>query len=212
MISLLLTAALSLQLEAGALDIRNPSDDQYVIYHANGLSYGVQMTSPVAGIALREDLGRFVLTAGARNMGHQYIDTDVIPDDAYFKCRFKGTCPASIERWYLRMTTYQGYVSAGYKIRWHGFDIVPTIGYGEYKLRTSVEMTFPYTYRHNAGPFWWEGDHQDQPHPFSGLDIERGRMGIGVYLLSISRQPSNLGDPGQGVTGVYIHTTVRFGP
>jgi hypothetical protein len=203
-------ASTSLQFEVGALDMRNPTDDQYVLYHANGVSYGVQMTSPVFGAALREDLGRVVLTAGVRDMGHQYIDTDIVPDTVYFGCRFKGTCPPPIERWHARMSTYQAYASIGYKLIVGNYAVVPTVGYAENRMPTTIEITYPYGFHHGCASTWYTGNHQDQPHAFFGVDVERGRFGAGLYLLSINKLPTNMGDPGQGPSGGYARLTVRF--
>jgi len=213
MITLIASAvALSLQVEAGVLDMKNPKDDQYVLYHAdNGGSYGVQMTSPVLGIAPRLDIGRVVLTAGYRWMGHQYIDTDIIDDSIYFNCRFKGTCPKPIERWYARMTTQEVYASIGYKLHAGAWSIVPTVGIAEERLATSIQVTYPYCYAKGHKDNWYQGNHQDQPHTFVGVDFEHGALGVGLYLLSINKLPTSMGDPGQGESGAMLRVTYRFG-
>lgn len=202
--------ALSLQVEAGVLEIRNPTDDQYVLYHGNDLSYGVQMTSPVVGIAPRLDVGNVVLTAGFRDMGHQYIDTDIIPDPQYFACRYKGNCPKKIERWHLRMGLTEFYGSVGYKFHVHGLSVIPTVGLADERAPNKVTLYFPYEYQHGRKPVVFEGDKRET-QPFLGVDVEDGRLGAGLYYMTTNRLPWFMGDPGQGEHGIYARVTYRFG-
>jgi hypothetical protein len=213
--------ALSLQLEGGAMIIANPIDDQYVLYHGNGLSSGVQMTSPVVGAALRMDGERFVLTGGWRDMGHQYIDTDIITDHEYLNCRYKGTCSERIERWYTRMSMSEFYASVGFKFHAGKYNIVPTVGLASEKLTTSVEMTFPIPAAHyHAGgidyyghkPFWFGSKVTHETQPFVGVDFEYKQWGFGAYYLQTAGLATNMCDPGIGEHAGLFRVTYRFQP
>lgn len=199
---------LSLQLEAGVLEGKNPIDDQYVLYHGAELSHGVQMTSPVVGIAPRLDIGPVAFTVGYRDMGHQYIDSDIIADNDYFKCRYKTTCPKPIELWHTRMSLDEAYASVGYKLRAGPVALVPTVGMALERLPTTVEVTRPYAWHHGEVT-WYTGDGR-QAQPFLGVDVEGSQFGAGIYYLSTCKLPTAMGDPGLGSHALYARLTYRF--
>jgi hypothetical protein len=209
MILALTAVALSLQPEAGFSFMNHPSDDQYVEY---GYQNEVKMRGAVAGLDLRADVGRLVLTVGARALGHQYIEGDIGADDVYLACRHvAGSCPQPLMRWYTRMSTQQAFASVGFKIHAFGGDIVPTLGFGELRLTTTVQVTYPYAYAAGHAMQWYAGTHQDQPHPFVGVDYERGRWGVGLQYLITNYLPTNMGDPGQGESAFVLRATYRIG-
>jgi len=219
MLATLSMLALSLQLEGGVLDIANPIDDQYVLYHGNGISSGVQMTSPVLGAALRIDGDRFVLTGGWRWMGHQSIDTDIITDHEYLNCRYHGNCSKPFERWYTRETTSEFYASVGVKFHAGKFDIVPTLGLASIHSPTMVELSFPYERIHSINPHYHAGSpsyyypkrSDDATLPFVGVDVERGHWGVGAYWMQTAILAAQMNDPGIGQHGGMLRVTYRFG-
>lgn len=206
MLTLIAAASLSLQLEAGGVFMANPTDDQYVLYHGNGLSYGVQMDSPAFGVSLREDVGRVVVNAGWRDLGHQYIETDIIPDTEYFKCRYKGNCPPKIERWTTRMSLSELYAQLGYKFNVAGLSVVPSVGMADERLPTSIQVVYEPSYWPGHPDVWHTGDER-QSHPFAGVDVEHANVGLGVYVLQTNKLPYYMGDPGQGRHAIYVRLT-----
>lgn len=218
---LLIAAALAVQLEAGAIDIKNPIDDQYVLYHADNLSSGTQMTSPVLGVALRYDTSSLVFTGGWRWMGHQYIDTDIITDHDYLNCRYKhGACPHRLERWHTRMSLREFYGSVGYKFHVGSYAVVPTFGLAFEELPTSIEIDYTDDYlitSHGHTTNWkghapaiYQGD-KGYTAPFFGVDVEHGHWGGGIYYMQTAQLAHDMGDPGVGEHGILLRLTYRFG-
>lgn len=205
--------ALSLQVEAGETFMQKPADDIFVEYRLPDAQDTVRFNTFTFGAALRLDAGPFVFTGGWRDLGNQKADANIIPDGAYFACRYgKTPCVAGGAwpmRWFSTGDEQQRYLEVGYKIRLGSYELVPSAGVAQnttcwhfrfYSLATPDHVR-------NATE-----DNERMLAPFAGLTLQRGPVGIGVYWLYT--HPTWTADnnfDGQGETATYVRVTYAFG-
>lgn len=198
-------SGLSLQFEGGVTDTAHPTDCTYADRHEPGYDGNTKFLSGAGGAALRWDAARWVYTGGWRYLGSQSINgAPVIPDVDYAPCGVGGHKKAPKPAlWDSHGSERQLYATVGRRISALGGDLVPTVGLG---LNTiDWRMTAPS--EHDSGP-------QHHPEPVVGMDYERGRFGVGLYLVGTKPYTESNVDryfPGQGALAAYARITYRIG-
>lgn len=198
-------ASLSLQFEGGATETAHPTDCTYADRHEPGYHDNTKFLSGAGGFALRWDTDHYAITGGWRSLGNQKITgAPVIPDVDYAPCGVSGKRSPSPKpvMWDSYGSERQWYVSVGRKYPALGGYIVPTLGLGVNTIRWA--MTQPTS--HNGGP-------QHHPEPLAGVDYERGRIGVGVYLVGTKPYTESGCEPyfpAQGPVALYARVTFRL--
>jgi hypothetical protein len=214
MITLLAMTALSIQFEAGVNHMQQGQDD---LYYDEQRSHSIQFTTPVYGVGLKFETHDVQLTVGYRDLGHQYISSDVLQDSEYFHCRDVSHNCASYrpeEQWSVHMHTQQEYVELGYAFHAGKYRIVPSLGMAINQERIDLDIANVDGYGYH-GPPHITGGSQRNTAPFGGLSVQRGNFGVGAFILTTRPTPvfnHTLADwyPGTGNTSYLLRATYSF--
>jgi hypothetical protein len=213
MLSLIATAvALSLQPEIGIVKMAAPPDDTYVEYSLPGDSYHA-FTSIAYGMSMRVDASRWNMSIGWRDLGNQSLNEPIMSDAGYFACRaHPATCPKPTTFWHSEGNERQFFVETGVTAYQRGlWHVVPSIGVGNTAISWHTDV-YPICVDKLAAH--WNSIPQHHNAPFIGMTVERGPVGVGLYVLdtepvrNLSLDP---GYPGQGSIAYYLRVTYRIG-
>ena len=192
---LALASILSLQFEAGLAHMEQGQDD---LYYDQQLPHNIQFNTPAFGVGLRfHIIDGWRATVGYRDLGHQEINTTLLDDTVYFKCRdVTHNCLTltPIESWDVHIHTQQQYIETSYafKLGQRGWRLVPSIGLSLNQERIDVNNTLINGYgAHNGVPHppqHIQGGSQRNLEPFGGIALEKGNWGVGVYILDTQPQ------------------------
>jgi hypothetical protein len=192
-------------------------DDTYVEYYAPiNNDYREEFTTPAFGVALRLDTSRTEFQLGWRNLGNEHINNaGIVNDDAYWKfLRHQVPCPAALERWDSGGNEQQVFAEAGFKFHLGRYDLIPSVGISEERIRWHVVMTFPYAYLHGHKAEFYTSLPQEHPAPFAGVTLQHDQLGLGLYYLVTGPMHSlaiDPGYPGQGPGAIYLRVSYAFG-
>lgn len=195
----------SWHLETGIVDQANPTDDTYIDYHLPGGNADSDFTAAAFGTFVRAELDDIQLDLGVRSLGSYHLEGNLIDDDTYLSCRFHPvTCPKPTQRWISGGSEAQAYASVGYRFHLGSFSLIPSLGVGYTRIDWHADITTPNFHEHIESP------RQYRWLPFGGLTLEKGRFGIGLYLLDTSPdRPITEWYPGEGHHAGYLRVTWR---
>jgi hypothetical protein len=195
---------LSLQLETGAVDMKNAEDETYVDLNLPGV-HDVDFFSLAYGASVKATQWGFELSAGYRYLGSQRIQAQIIPDTDYDRCTgHPSTCPKPTQFWNSQGSVSQTFVELGYRIPWGNLALVPSAGINENIIAWHTEIS------DNGGPSYRVGNPpQRLAAEFGGITLQWERFGVGFYVLNTNpnRQLSLGWFPGQGKYAGYLRFT-----
>jgi len=209
-------ATLSIQPEAGIVSMHKQRDDIWVEYYLpSNNDYREEFTTPAFGVALRLDTSRVVFQLGWRNLGNVHINNaGLVLDDDYWKfLRHQAPAPATIERMDSTGNEQQVFAEAGFKFHLGRYDLIPSVGISEERIRWHAVASFPHAFLHGQKPQVFTSLPQNHPAPFAGLTLQHDELGVGLYYL-VTDPMRNLGIdplyPGQGPSAIYLRISYAF--
>src|SRR5262249_43483396 len=108
----------------------------------------------------------------------------------------------------------QIFVEAGFKFHLGRYDLIPSVGISEERIRWHTVITYPYAYLHGQKPRFLTSLPQEHPHPFAGITLQRDQLGGRLYYL-LTEPTHNIEIdtyyPGQGPGAIYLRVTYAIG-
>lgn len=199
---------LSIVPEVGVIKMSSAPDD---FWYEQAIPHDTDFRSTAFGASVRYEARNVQVSVGWRNLGNQHQSALIIADDAYFACRgHASACPRPSQYWTEGGSEQQTFAEVGYKFKLsHGYTFEPSVGLAETRIVSHVDMYFvPGGAPYQSG----QSETQHLLKKFFGLTVQKGNVGVGVYLLDTepNRYQNSWGSPIQGSSAVYARLTYAF--